>query len=114
LGTSFFERRLQARRLVAADLLTDLSLERPRLVLGDFNEWTSGLATRLLQSHMQSADIRTHLRRSRTYPGMLPLLHLDHIYFDPQLKLERLTLFRTRKAIVASDHLPLAAEFTVA
>lgn len=114
LGTSFFERRLQARRLVAADLLTDLSLERPRLVLGDFNEWTSGLATRLLQSHMQSADIRMHLRRSRTYPGMLPLLHLDHIYFDPQLKLERLTLFRTRKAIVASDHLPLAAEFTVA
>jgi endonuclease/exonuclease/phosphatase family metal-dependent hydrolase len=114
LGTSFFERRLQARRLVAADLLTDLSLERPRLVLGDFNEWTSGLATRLLQSHMQSADIRTHLRRSRTYPGMLPLLHLDHIYFDPQLKLEKLTLCRTRKAIVASDHLPLAAEFTVA
>ncbi len=114
LGTSFFERRLQARRLVAADLLTDLSLERPRLVLGDFNEWTSGLATRLLQSHMQSADIRTHLQRSRTYPGMLPLLHLDHIYFDPELKLEKLTLCRTRKAIVASDHLPLAAEFTVA
>ena len=114
LGTSFFERRLQARRLVAADLLTDLSLERPRLVLGDFNEWTSGLATRLLRSHMKSADIRTHLRRSSTYPGMLPLLHLDHIYFDPELKLERLTLCRTRKAIVASDHLPLTAEFTVA
>ncbi len=114
LGTSFFERRVQARRLVAADLLADLSLERPRLVLGDFNEWTSGLATRLLRTHMRSADIRTHLRRSRTYPGMLPLLHLDHIYFDPELKLERLTICRTRKAIVASDHLPLAAEFTVA
>jgi len=113
LGTSFFERRVQARRLVAADLLADLSLARPRLVLGDFNEWTSGLATRLLRSHMQSAE-RRHLRRSRTYPGMLPLLRLDHIYFDPGLKLERLTLCRTRKAIVASDHLPLAAEFTVA
>jgi endonuclease/exonuclease/phosphatase family metal-dependent hydrolase len=114
LGTSYFERRQQARRLVAADLLTDLSLERPRLVLGDFNEWMAGLTTNLLRSHMQSADIRTHLRRSRTYPGVLPLLHLDHIYFDPELKLERLTLCRTRKAMVASDHLPLAAEFTVA
>lgn len=114
LGTSFFERRQQARRLVAVDLLTDLSLERPRLVLGDFNEWTSGLATRLLRSHMQSADIRKQLRRSRTYPGVFPLLHLDHIYFDPELKLERLTLCRTRKAMVASDHLPLSAEFTVA
>jgi len=63
---------------------------------------------------MQSADIRTHLRRSRTYPGMLPLLHLDHMYFDAELKLERLTLWRSRKAIVASDHLPLTAEFTIA
>jgi endonuclease/exonuclease/phosphatase family metal-dependent hydrolase len=82
--------------------------------LGDFNEWTSGLATRLLRSHMQSADIRTHLRRSSTYPGMLPFLHLDHIYFDPELKLQSLSLSRTRKAVIASDHLPLAAEFTVA
>jgi len=113
LGTSFFERRLQARRLVAADLLADLKLERPRLVLGDFNEWTSGLATRLLRSHMRSADPRTHLR-SRSYPGLLPLLNLDHIYYDPELKLERLKLCRTRKALVASDHLPLTAEFTVA
>jgi len=114
LGTSFLERRFQARRLVSADLLSDLSLERPRLVLGDFNEWTRGLATRLLRSHLQSVDIQTHLRRSHTYPGVLPFLHLDHIYYDPELQLSRLTLWRTRKAIVASDHLPLAAEFTVA
>jgi endonuclease/exonuclease/phosphatase family metal-dependent hydrolase len=112
LGTSFRERRVQGRRLVAADLLSDLGVGRPRLLLGDFNEWTCGLATRLLRSEMQSADIRTHLRRSRTYPGLLPFLHLDHIYYDPELKLDRLTLWRTRKAIVASDHLPLAAEFT--
>jgi endonuclease/exonuclease/phosphatase family metal-dependent hydrolase len=114
LGTSFLERRVQARRLVAAELLNDIGMQWPRLVLGDFNEWTRGLATRLLQSHLQSADIRAHLRRSRTYPGVLPLLHLDHIYYDPALRLERLTLWRTRKALIASDHLPLAAEFTVA
>ncbi len=112
LGTSFLERRRQARRLVAAELLSDLSLERPRLVMGDFNEWTRGLTTRLLRSHLQSADLRKHLRWSRTYPGVLPFLHLDHIYYDPELRLERLTLWRTRTAIVASDHLPLAAEFS--
>ncbi|MGA7235744.1 MAG: endonuclease/exonuclease/phosphatase family protein [Bryobacteraceae bacterium] len=113
LGTSFRERREQASRLIAADLLSEVGLGRPRLVLGDFNEWTSGLVTQLLRSHMQSADIQKHLRRSRTYPGLLPFLHLDHIYYDPELKLDRLTLCRTRKALVASDHLPLAAEFTV-
>jgi endonuclease/exonuclease/phosphatase family metal-dependent hydrolase len=114
LGTSFVERRQQGRRLIAAELLSDLKIQSPRIVLGDFNEWTCGLTTRLLRSHLQSADIRSHLRRSRTYPGLLPFLHLDHIYYDPELQLERLTLLRTRKALVASDHLPLTAEFTTA
>ncbi len=111
LGTAFMERRHQGRRLIAPELLNDLGLESPRLVLGDFNEWTRGLATHLLRSHLASADIRAHLRRSRTYPGVLPFLHLDHIYYDPVLRLERLTLCRSRKALIASDHLPLVAEF---
>jgi endonuclease/exonuclease/phosphatase family metal-dependent hydrolase len=111
LGTAFLERRTQGRRLVAPELLNDTELERPRIVMGDFNEWTQGLATRLLRQHLESADVRIHLRRSRTYPGVLPFLHLDHIYYDPMLRLERLTLWRTRKALVASDHLPLVGEF---
>jgi endonuclease/exonuclease/phosphatase family metal-dependent hydrolase len=111
LGTAFIERRMQGRKLVAPELLNDVELERPRIVLGDFNEWTQGLATRLLRQHLESVDVRTHLQRSRTYPGLLPFLHLDHIYYDPALHLERLLLCRTRKALVASDHLPLVAEF---
>ncbi len=79
--------------------------------MGDFNEWTQGLATRVLRSHLVSADVRAHLQRSRTYPGVLPMFHLDHIYYDPILHLERLTLWRTPKALVASDHLPLVGEF---
>jgi endonuclease/exonuclease/phosphatase family metal-dependent hydrolase len=111
LGTAFIERRVQGRKLVAPELLNDSELERPRIVMGDFNEWTLGLATRLLRENMQSADVRTHLQRTKTYPGVLPFLHLDHIYFDPALHLERLLLCRTRKALVASDHLPLVGEF---
>jgi endonuclease/exonuclease/phosphatase family metal-dependent hydrolase len=111
LGTAFLERRTQGRLLLAPELLNDVDLERPRLVLGDFNEWTKGLATRLLRQHLESADLRMHLRRSRTYPGVLPFLHLDHIYYDRLLHLERLSLWRTRRALVASDHLPLVGEF---
>lgn len=111
LGTAFIERRHQGRKLIAPDLLADAAIQAPRVVLGDFNEWSTGLATRLLRSHMQSADVRAHLRRSRTYPGVLPFLHLDHIYYDPALRLENLSLCRTRKALVASDHLPLIGEF---
>jgi endonuclease/exonuclease/phosphatase family metal-dependent hydrolase len=111
LGTSLFERRHQGRKLVAPELLTHSALRAPRLVMGDFNEWTSGLATRLLSAQLESADVRGHLGRWRTYPGLLPMLHLDHIYYDRSLHLERLRLCRTAKSLVASDHLPLVAEF---
>lgn len=111
LGTAFFERRRQARTLIHGGILHDDALSGSRIVLGDFNEWTRGLASRLLGAHFESADIRAHLGRSRTYPGLLPLLHLDHIYFDPALRMEGLALHRSRTALVASDHLPLVADF---
>jgi endonuclease/exonuclease/phosphatase family metal-dependent hydrolase len=112
LGTALIERRHQARKLIAPELLNHDEIAAPRIVLGDFNEWTQGLATRLLRSNLESADVRGHLKRSRTYPGFLPFLHLDHIYYDPALRLEHLTLYRKGKALVASDHLPLMGEFS--
>jgi endonuclease/exonuclease/phosphatase family metal-dependent hydrolase len=116
LGTAFLERRHQGRRLSEREsgILHDRELTGAKIVLGDFNEWTSGLATRLLGSHLKSVDIKKHLRRRRTYPGFLPILHLDHIYYDGPLELTKVTLHRTRKALMASDHLPLVAEFQYA
>jgi endonuclease/exonuclease/phosphatase family metal-dependent hydrolase len=113
LGTAVEERRYQGEKLITADLLNDVELSAPRIVLGDFNEWTRGVATRLLSSELVSADVEAHLQHTRTYPGLLPVLHLDHIYYDPGLKLERLLLHRSRKALIASDHLPLVADFEV-
>lgn len=112
LGTGYLERRRQARLLVDEAILENEGLSGPRLVLGDFNEWTTGLTSRLLSERLNSVDIRTHLRRSRTYPGLMPVMHLDHMYFDDALQLEKLTLHRTRKALMASDHLPLVGEFS--
>jgi len=106
LGTSHGERRHQARKLVAADLLADLTLQQPRIVLGDFNEWTRGLTTELLRSHMKTAGFA-----GRSYPGLLPFLSLDHIYYDESLGLIKLALHRSARALVASDHLPLIGDF---
>jgi len=108
LGTSFGERRYQGRKLLASDLLSDIALQHPRIVLGDFNEWTRGLTTQLLCTHMKSVELG-----SRSYPGFLPLLHLDHIYFDETLRMGRLAIHRTRRSLVASDHLPLIGEFEI-
>jgi len=113
LGVAFLERRYQARRLVSADVVNRPGRRGPRIILGDFNEWTSGLATKLLATAFESVDIQLHLQRRRTYPGFLPVLHLDHIYYDPEITLESLAICRTRKALVASDHLPLVATFRI-
>jgi endonuclease/exonuclease/phosphatase family metal-dependent hydrolase len=111
LGTAYIERRHQARQLVGEKILRRPDLDGARVVLGDFNEFPRGLATRLLSEEFCAADIRTHLKSARTYPGVLPVAHLDHIYYDSPLELMRLSLHKTTTALVASDHLPLVADF---
>lgn len=113
LGTAYMERRFQGRKLVSEEVLNSRELSGPRIVVGDFNEWTHGLASRLLSTHLKSADVRYHLSRARTYPGILPLVHLDHVYYDDALELKRLMLHRSRTALIASDHLPLVADFAL-
>ncbi len=112
MGTSFFERRKQAQSLLREEILESGELTGARIVLGDFNEWIRGRASRQFADRFRSVDPRRFLGSARTYPGVLPFLHLDHIYFDPLLKLNRLGLHRSRTAILASDHLPLVADFT--
>ena len=113
LGTSFFERRKQARQLIASGVLASEAFQTHRIIAGDFNEWTRGLASRLLSEHLQSADIRMHLKRGTTYPGIAPFLHLDHIYYDHEFQLREMHWYRTRLSLIASDHLPLVATFTM-
>jgi len=111
LGTAFLERRYQAGRLSA--IVHDRRIAQPKVVLGDFNEWMRGLATTLLTERLQGIDLRSHLRRRRTYPGVFPVLHLDHIYYDGRVEVVKLDLPRTRRALMASDHLPLVAELKI-
>jgi endonuclease/exonuclease/phosphatase family metal-dependent hydrolase len=110
LSTRYFARPKQARRLLSREMLSHPSVRGPRIVVGDFNEWTRGVATRLMGAHFESVDVRL-LGRRRTYPGLFPVLHLDHFYFDAALRLKAFRLHRNKLTLVASDHLPLVAEF---
>jgi endonuclease/exonuclease/phosphatase family metal-dependent hydrolase len=85
-----------------------------KVILGDFNEWMKGLATKTLSSLFQSINIAQHLKRRRTYPGLFPVLHLDHIYYEGEVTVRKLELVRTRQALIASDHLPLVADLRIA
>jgi endonuclease/exonuclease/phosphatase family metal-dependent hydrolase len=113
LGTAYRERCEQARHLVSERILRNPELAGARLLLGDFNEWFPGLASRLLTSHFENPNFGAHPARHRSYPGILPFFRLDHIYFDGGLKLDRLACHRSLKARVASDHLPIVADFNL-
>jgi endonuclease/exonuclease/phosphatase family metal-dependent hydrolase len=111
LGTAFFERRKQVKKLLDAEIL-NCRHQAPRILLGDFNEWTHDLTSRLLKAHFGATrDLREAMNRRRTYPGVLPLLHLDHIYYDNHLELTNAFLHRSCLALIASDHLPLVTDF---
>ena len=111
LGTSFIERRHQARKLLSDEVLSRIERSGPRVVVGDFNEWTRGLASRMMKDAFETIEPRKFMRYARSYPGVFPVLHLDHFYYDKQLTLQSFRLHRSRKALVASDHLPSVAEF---
>jgi endonuclease/exonuclease/phosphatase family metal-dependent hydrolase len=114
LGTAILERRHQAKRLAA--IVGDRGVSGPKLVLGDFNEWMRGLATSLLNEKLQSVDLREFLprkRTQRTYPGLFPVLHLDHIYYSGKVEIVGVELPRTRLSLVASDHLPIVADIRI-
>ncbi len=83
------------------------------MIVGDFNEWTRGLCTNLMSGEFAAGDLKRFARSARSYPGILPMMSLDHIYFDNSVELKSLALFRSRAALIASDHLPLIAEFKI-
>ena len=111
LGTAVLERRYQAPRL--ASYVHDHRIRGPKIILGDFNEWMRGLATKTLSSLFESIDIQSHLKRRRTYPGIFPMVHLDHIYYEGDVEVRAVELPRHRKALMASDHLPLVADLRI-
>jgi len=113
LGTALLERRYQAQRLTS--FVHDRRIVGPKIVLGDFNEWLRGraMATAILTARLKSIDLYPFIGRRRTYPGIVPLLHLDHIYYEGQVDVRHVELPRSRTSLVASDHLPLVADLRV-
>ena len=111
LGVGLRERQYQAKRL--SNFIDQDGIHGPKVVLGDFNEWGRGFATIELTRVLKSMDLRMFLKRRRTYPGLFPLLHLDHIFYDGRVEVINVKVPRTRQSLIASDHLPLVADIRV-
>ena len=106
LGLRYRERIRQAQML--SDILDPRELGGPRLLLGDFNEWFNGRASRLLRAEFGHPFGRR--KKMRTHPSPFPVFSLDRIYHDPALRLEAVKVHTSRRARIASDHLPTYAD----
>jgi len=118
LGLSARERRQQLGLLVSAPEFADLAVESPCIVGGDFNDWRSQLQGPMVHalqfaSATSSPSRRNGTRSLKTYPAFSPRGALDRIYFRGTLELR--SAYRCRHAVskVASDHLPVIADFVL-
>ncbi|HEX3532102.1 MAG TPA: endonuclease/exonuclease/phosphatase family protein [Thermoanaerobaculia bacterium] len=114
LGLSARERQKQIELLARSSELSGLDGSMPTLVGGDFNDWRSLLWPVFTNGlGFQSAtDSRTGRRRAlATYPSFSPQGPLDRIYFRGTLRLAGIHRCRLQVARLASDHLPVMAEF---
>lgn len=81
--------------------------DRPTVIMGDFNEWSTrkGLG-RLARRY-------TILTPGRTFPSTLPLGALDRFAHCDQLTVKPLDIPRAAKGSHPSDHLPILAEVRI-
>ena len=96
-------RRRQAETLLAA---ADLSSDRATLVMGDFNGWGP------LPRSLAAFDERMTLADTgNSYPSRRPITPLDRIFFTGGMRLTGCGVSHRRPASIASDHLPIWADF---
>jgi endonuclease/exonuclease/phosphatase family metal-dependent hydrolase len=102
-GLARKERHAQLRTIL--ELLacrnTDLTV-----LCADFNEWVPWSRTHRMLSKVLGATPAL-----RTFPSRLPGLSLDRIYASPAHALVGIRTVRTTNARLASDHLPIVADF---
>jgi endonuclease/exonuclease/phosphatase family metal-dependent hydrolase len=114
LGLSAKERAQQMGALVRSREFAALEAHRPCLIGGDFNDWRSLLHP--IFTEILDFDCATQRRIGydgaiRTYPSFSPTGGLDKIYFRGSLRLVGVKRCRLRVSKIASDHLPIIADF---
>jgi len=115
LGLSAQERQKQTSLLMRSPEYADMDATTPCLLAGDFNDWLSRLRALIIEGMgMQCAtDHITDkgIQSMKTYPSFSPRGGLDRVYYRGGLRLLSIEKCHQSVAKVASDHLPVIADF---
>jgi len=113
LGLSAQERRRQMGVLLRSKEMRRVAERTPCLIGGDFNDWRSLLRRPMIGAGFASATERGRSPALRTYPSFSPQGGLDRIYYRGGLRLLAARRCRLNLSRVASDHLPILADFVL-
>jgi endonuclease/exonuclease/phosphatase family metal-dependent hydrolase len=114
LGLSAREREVQVRLLSRSGEFAGLGPDAACLIAGDFNDWRSLLRPAFIGElgFRCATDSRSAKKRQLlTFPSFSPRGGLDRIYYRGPLRLLGVRRCRLALSRVASDHLPVIAEF---
>lgn len=115
LGLSARERRQQVGLLASSPEFAPLEHGEACLVGGDFNDWRSLLRPVFVDvmGFRGATDRRNGygIGAIKTFPAISPRGGLDRIYYRGPLRLLRSRRCRLNLSKVASDHLPVVADF---
>ena len=114
LGLQTNERARQVGTLVRSPEFVAVPKDEPCLVAGDFNDWLSHLPPIFLEVLEFASATNDRFGKPaaiRTYPSFSPTGALDKIYFRGPMRLIGARGCRLGVSRVASDHLPVVAEF---
>ncbi len=125
LSLHFWERLAQFRALFSDEPDSPLGRhpapfpalrgELDRLILcGDFNAGTLSPLYFLLRRRLRDAQRVRGRWKLGTFPSWFPLLRLDHVWIGKALRADSVIVPRDALTRVASDHLPIVADLSLA
>ena len=112
LGLVPAEQRPQARHLLSGEWLGHPRCADPTILVGDFNATPRYAAYKMFAGRLRDARRAACVRRGAlTFPSRLPMIRIDHIFVSGSVTVSDVHALNGDLAKVASDHLPLVADF---
>ncbi len=112
LGLSAGQRSRQVELLARSSEMTALKTSAACLVGGDFNDWRSQLLPFITEGMKFKSAIESATGKPvLTYPSFFPRGPLDRIFYRGPLALHSAFRCRQKLSRLASDHLPIVADF---
>jgi endonuclease/exonuclease/phosphatase family metal-dependent hydrolase len=114
LGLVPREQQIQAAWIAGPRWLGHPKCKGPTILLGDFNATAASVVYRTLTAKLHAAR-RLSPRRSptSTFPSRLPVLRIDHLFVNSDVRVTDVFAPYDPLTRVASDHLPLVMDFEV-